>query len=104
MFAKVFGGLIAAWYIVPWAFGVQQELKLKWTKTDLWPRMKTAILFLAMELQGTYEQFIVFGYRILFGKHESILYNYRAMRSFYTWLIPLLFGPMECEGAENIPK
>jgi hypothetical protein len=104
MIYKLLGGLLVSWYVVPWAAAVHQEFKLGWPKWDLSSRIKIGVMFMCMELAGTYQQLYVFGYRILFGVHESRMYNHRLMEKYYGWLIPYLFGPMICEGAENIPK
>lgn len=97
----VLGGLFVVWNVVVWAFAFNQELKLGWTKFDLKARM--AIFILVMQLQGVVHQVTVYAYHLVYGATEGRKFGHRTMCRFYGWFSPLLFGPYQAEGLENLP-
>mmetsp|Transcript_53482 Transcript_53482/g.121942 ORF Transcript_53482/g.121942 Transcript_53482/m.121942 type:complete len:298 (+) Transcript_53482:160-1053(+) len=98
---SVLGWLVFVWYFGVFAFAFQQELKVGWKDFGLKGRM--AIFILAMEIAGTFHQVLVYVYSLVNGTRAGRQFGHRTMCRFFGWLTPILFGPFQVEGLENLP-
>jgi 1-acyl-sn-glycerol-3-phosphate acyltransferase len=100
----ILSSLMAFWVVLVFVFAFQQELSVGWPKFSFMNKIKMATFLMIMMLGGVVQSILVKLTHLLYGKRVGRQFGHRIMCKTFGFVLPALFGKVEAEGLENLPK
>jgi hypothetical protein len=96
------GGFVFLWFTVTLVAAFLQEAKVGWPRFGRKLRMFWFIC--GMIFSGSVQQFIALPYSLVAETKKSRAFAQELLRQFFCWFAPAMWGKIQIEGLEKLPK